>query len=147
MRLTVLAACPGSEARPHLPDLDYDLYFALGTEDGATFEQSAVNVKHALELRARQVWLRPGVPKLHSMVIQYLSNRANLVMSLLEFQQKYGYSETRQLVEQFKICLYIRVMALSLILHQRKTHLRLLSIAPGKSYVFVVFNFFFAIAK
>ena len=105
VRLTVLAACPESKQSPHLPDLDYDMHFALGAKDDATFQRIAVKVKQALEQKARQVWLRPGVPHLHAMVTQYLSKRENLVMSLLEFQRKHGYSETRQLVDQFRTCL------------------------------------------
>lgn len=105
VRRTVLTACPGSRETSSVPDLDYDLYFALGTQNDATFERQAVKVKETLERDAEQVWLRPGVPKLHSIVRKYVSRRANLVMSLLEFQQKYGYADTRQLVEQFSDCI------------------------------------------
>jgi hypothetical protein len=101
VRRSVLTACAGSKERPHIADRDYDLYFALGTKDDASFERQAIKVKEVLEQRAKQIWLRPGVPKLNSLVISFLSSRANLVMSLLEYQRKNGYSDTRQLVDQF----------------------------------------------
>ena len=105
VRRTVLTACPGAKQCPRLPDLDYDLYFALGTENDAAFNSQATRMKEILERRAEQVWLRPGVPKLHCMVTKYLSSRANLVMSLLEIQQKHGYADTRHLVEQSMDCI------------------------------------------
>jgi len=108
VRQTVLTACPGSKERPHIADLDHDLYFALSTKDDASFERQAVKVKEILEQRAKQKWLRPGVPKLNSMVISFLNSRANLAMSLLEYQRKKGYSDTRQLVDQFSDCLLLR---------------------------------------
>ena len=108
VRRTVLEACPGSKERPHLPDLDYDLYFALGTMNDVAFRSQAVKVKEVLEQRAQQVWLRPGVFKLHSMLTKYLGSRANLVMSLLEFQHKRGYNDTRHLVEQFSDCILLQ---------------------------------------
>lgn len=103
VRRTVLTACPGFKERPHIAELDHDLYFALGTKDDASFQRQAIKVKEVLEQRAK--WLRPGVPKLNSMVISFLNSRANLVMSLLEHQRRKGYSDTRQLVDQFSDCL------------------------------------------
>lgn len=99
VRHSVLTACAGSKERPRIADLDHDLYFALGTKDEASFERQAIKVKEILEQRAKQIWLRPGVPTLNSMVISFLDSRANLVMSLLEYQRKKGYSDTRQLVD------------------------------------------------
>ncbi len=107
VRQTVLTVCPQSKERSHIAELDHDLYFALSTEDDASFERQAVKVKEILEQRAKQKWLRPGVPKLKSMVISFLNSRANLAMSLLEYQRKKGYSDTRQLVEQFGDCLLL----------------------------------------
>ncbi len=108
VRHTVLTACEGSKERPHIAELDYGLYFALGTKDDASFERQAIKVKEILEQQAMQIWLRPGIPKLNSMVMSFLNSRANLVMSLLEYQRKKGYSDTRQLVDQFSDCLLLR---------------------------------------
>lgn len=102
VRRTVVTACPGCTECPRIADLDYDLYFALGAQD---FDQKAIKVKEFLEQRAQQTWLRPGVPKLFSVVLKCLNSRANLVTSLVEFQQRHGYANTRQVVDQFSDCL------------------------------------------
>lgn len=107
VRCSVLTACAGSKEHS-IADLDHDLYFALDAKDDASFEQQATKVKEILEQRAKQIWLRPGVPTLNSMVILFLKTRANLVMSLLEYQQKRGYSDTKQLVDQFSDCLLLQ---------------------------------------
>ncbi len=108
VRHTVLTACAGSKERPRIADLDHDLYFALATNDYASFERQAIKVKDVLEQRAEQIWLRPGVPKLNSLVKSFLNSRASLVMSLLEYQRQKGYSDTRQLVDQFSDCLLLQ---------------------------------------
>lgn len=106
LRNTVLACCPGSSKAPCLADLDCDLYFNLGTElSAAMFERCALKVKEAVEQRAVQVWLRPGVPTLFSMVTKKLMTRGSLVASLMEFQHKYGYHASKQITAQYSPCL------------------------------------------
>lgn len=101
VRRTIMKACPRSEEQPYIADLDYDLYFALKCKNAADFHTKACKVKQMLEQRAEKVYLRPGVPKLYTITKNYLKNKTNLVMSLIEFQEKYGYKQTRELVVQY----------------------------------------------
>ena len=98
---TVLTACPGCTRTRYLFPDEYALYFKLGSMDGETRVQTAIRVKELLDQRAQQIWVRPGVPRLFSMVLKCLSSRGNLVTSLMEFQQRHGLTETRQVVDEF----------------------------------------------
>lgn len=102
VRYTVMTACPSCEEHPHIPDLDHDLYFELKCSDEKDFEQQACKIKEILEQRAEKVYLRPGVPKLYTITKNYLKNKTNLVLSLIEFQEKYGYQQTKELVDQYE---------------------------------------------
>ena len=101
VRKTIMKACPGSKEHPYIADLDHQLYFAFKCKNAADFHKSACKVKQMLEKRAEKVYLRPGVPKLYTITKNHLKNKTNLIMSLLEFQEKYGYQQTKELVAQY----------------------------------------------
>lgn len=103
---TIRLACPGSEQYSGCHS-DYDMIFIIGVKTLSEFQLQACKAKQMLEERAEQTWLRPGVPKLYSLVTDYLKEQGNLVLSLIEFQRKYGYLETRQLVAEFSECILL----------------------------------------
>lgn len=68
-----------------------------------TLLQCARRVDSYLEDQARNRWLRPGLPPLHTMVKKFLKRtRENVLVSLIEHQHRCGYASTLLLLEQYK---------------------------------------------
>ena len=100
---TVLDTCPGSErSRRCYSELDNDLYINLpkGLDEQAT-DYLLRKTSEALEIKAKTRWLHPGVPALSVLVRKHLLDRKALLEGFVEFQHKYGYKETKQLLEQY----------------------------------------------
>lgn len=105
---TVLACCPGAQrACARYGDICFDLVVKLGSNlDNNTYNQLAKQVKDALEKKAQQVYLRPGVARLQTMVTAYLADRKSMALALIEFQQQQGYHETKQFLTQYNSDLF-----------------------------------------
>ena len=100
---TVLDSCPGSvRSRRCYSELDDDLYTDLPKRlDQKATEDLATKTSEALETKAKTRWLRPGVPALSVLVRKHLLDRKAVLEGVVEFQHKYGYKETKQLLEQY----------------------------------------------
>lgn len=105
LRKTVLPCCPELSKRHPSLNIDRNLCFTLGRQSAASLGKYALKVKEAVEQRAVHVWLRPGVPSLFALVTEELTTQGKLVASLMEFQRKYGYHASKQIIAQHSQCL------------------------------------------